>query len=141
MNEEDAFHAHLDQFPDDHTARQVFADWLDEHNDPRGPGYRALGKLGKTPENHKGSHRWWGAREDTHQNQSYFLPRDWAIATAMRRPELSGGHPYTSRREAEDHAAHAFSALPEGYQQGLLNPDQAQHLSRRARAFKLARRK
>ena len=46
---EDEFQAHLDQHPDDHTARQVFADWLDEQRDPRAAGYRALGLLGKRP--------------------------------------------------------------------------------------------
>lgn len=43
MTTEDDFQNQLDQCPEDHNTRLVFADWLDERNDPRGPGYRALG--------------------------------------------------------------------------------------------------
>src|SRR5579862_8640416 len=41
----------LDAHPDDYQTRLVFADWLEEHGDPRAPGYRALGALGIAPEN------------------------------------------------------------------------------------------
>ena len=49
MSDEEAFQAHLDAHPDDHTARLVFADWLGEQSDPREEGYRALGQLKRTP--------------------------------------------------------------------------------------------
>lgn len=42
MDTESAFLAALDAAPNDFTARLVYADWLDEQNDPRAEGYRAL---------------------------------------------------------------------------------------------------
>ena len=47
-----AFHAYLDDHPEDHQAREIFADWLEEQGGELsrlGPGYRALGRLGMTP--------------------------------------------------------------------------------------------
>ena len=41
---EDAIQAGLDAEPGDWQARLVLADLLDERGDPRGPGYRALGR-------------------------------------------------------------------------------------------------
>jgi len=40
---EDDFQHALDLCPEDHQTRLVFADWLEEHDDPRALGYRALG--------------------------------------------------------------------------------------------------
>lgn len=47
--DEAAFQSHLDSHPDDHTARLVFADWLEERGDPRAEGYRWLAITGRQP--------------------------------------------------------------------------------------------
>lgn len=46
---EDDFQAKLDADPSDWQTRLVFADWLDEHDDPRAEGYRALGVTRRYP--------------------------------------------------------------------------------------------
>jgi uncharacterized protein (TIGR02996 family) len=38
VTDEQSFHDHLDQHPDDHHARMVFADYLQEQGDPRAEG-------------------------------------------------------------------------------------------------------
>lgn len=43
MTTEDDFQRQLDEHPDDHHTRLVFADWLQDRDDPRAEGYRALG--------------------------------------------------------------------------------------------------
>ncbi|QEL17433.1 TIGR02996 domain-containing protein [Limnoglobus roseus] len=45
MTDEDAFQTALDANPADHSTRLSFAQFLDERSDPRGPGYRAMGRL------------------------------------------------------------------------------------------------
>jgi uncharacterized protein (TIGR02996 family) len=46
---EDDFQAALDADPADWQTRLVFADWLDERNDPRAAGFRELGRLRLNP--------------------------------------------------------------------------------------------
>jgi uncharacterized protein (TIGR02996 family) len=46
---EDDFQAALDARPSDWQTRLVFADWLQERDDPRAEGYRALGHLRAYP--------------------------------------------------------------------------------------------
>lgn len=41
MSEDEAFIRAIVDNPGDDTARLVYADWLDERNDPRGPYLRA----------------------------------------------------------------------------------------------------
>lgn len=127
LDEEAAFHAHFDANPDDHVARQVFADWLQERNDPRAEGYRALGVAGHYPMSHIGQHWLWnrGEQEPPYHNyngQSQALPPDW-----HERIHPPGGantfwsyHP--TRRAADDAAAHAFAQLPPARRHELLNP-------------------
>jgi hypothetical protein len=63
----------------------VFADWLDEHDDPRGPGYRALGLLRRTPALFNGSPsrwvwlnaRWAASYHDRVDRGAALLPDDW----------------------------------------------------------------
>ena len=45
MTTEDDFQRALDANTDDWQTQWVFADWLDEHADPRAEGYRVLGTL------------------------------------------------------------------------------------------------
>lgn len=48
-SEEEAFHARLDEHPDDFGCRLVYADWLDDRGDPRAAGYRALAAIRSWP--------------------------------------------------------------------------------------------
>lgn len=121
---EDDFQAALNAHPDDHHTRLVFADWLDERNDPRAAGYRALGRLQLWPFR-MDVRSWWSARGGSVPIHNH-LPRDWFEAVA--------GHKYSSdrwrwpdrfdnqdnRREIEDAAALAFATLPAARQAELL---------------------
>lgn len=49
LTTESDFQAALDAEPDNHLLRLIFADWLQERDDPRAAGYRALGVVGATP--------------------------------------------------------------------------------------------
>lgn len=110
MTEEDHFQAHLDRHPEDAVARMAFADWLDERGDPRGPGTRALGIIGR----HAIRILMPGVRDDW----SYYrhnanwglplykngLPVPWSRAVGNR-------HVAPSRRELDDTVALAFGTL------------------------------
>jgi uncharacterized protein (TIGR02996 family) len=72
---EDDFQAALDENPEDWQTRLVFADWLDERGDERGPGYRALGLQRHRPPRGNG-YVWFNAANYgriTFEN----LPADW----------------------------------------------------------------
>jgi len=135
MTSEKEFQDQLDQHPDDHHTRMVFADWLEEQGDPRAEGYRALGVLGHSPYtlgkynpkekgygwsntnntnafypiNHKLPIDWFTIIKDTHNEYPYQrLPQDhWRY--------------HGSRQEADDQAAHAFSQLPEERKKEILS--------------------
>ena len=49
MTREEDFQQKLTEYIDNHHTRLVLADWLQEHNDPRADGYRALGLLKISP--------------------------------------------------------------------------------------------
>jgi uncharacterized protein (TIGR02996 family) len=117
---EDDFQAALDTNPTDWQTRLVFADWLQERNDPRADGYRALGQLRVSP-CHFGSDifdaeartkmsagglyrdKWWWCASPDEKFRPHFLPDSWF--PAVRVPL------FTTRREAEDAAALAFGKL------------------------------
>jgi uncharacterized protein (TIGR02996 family) len=134
MTTEDDFQLALDANPGDWQTRLVFADWLEERGDPRGPGYRALGLrcrqalpcqiidgplqyiLGTekiTPKVHEV--KWRGC----------LLAPDWFalvdLSTACDRRHDMWKY-YLARREAEDAAARAFAQLPARRQAQLLTP-------------------
>ena len=79
MNCEQDFQKALDANPTDATLRLVFADWLEEHDDPRAEGYRAVGFLQVLPDtdfNYKYScvvsENWKRSRTDLS-----VVPLDW----------------------------------------------------------------
>lgn len=121
---ENEFHAHLDANPDDHHARMVFADYLDEQGDPRAAGYRALGVVAKKPVRsaaygnrfHWRSERWRDASRPVDPNM---LPVDWfgAMTDGTHIDQISD-----DRRSLENAAATAFSQLPPERQAELMNP-------------------
>lgn len=150
MTSEEDFQNHLDQDPDDHQMRMVFADWLQDHDDPRANGYRALGKHERTtvdrlyPKQNNTFTRWGSS--DNIKNCKYLgssrcLPNDWH---KLIYPEgYNTGTPET-RRQMEDRAAHAFSQLPPERQHELLGlnepqidtPQQMSRLTNRRRSYK-----
>lgn len=131
MTTEDDFRRALDAHPDDHHTRLVFADWLDEHGDPRGEGYRALGALRlwpfewNNPPDPGGVSRWLfhngkGNYRGVPIPDEHRLPQDWidAITGKKQRQPLiicwdigTGGTP-APRSLMEDAAALAFAKLP-----------------------------
>lgn len=127
MTTEDDFHAALDKRPADWQTRLVFADWLQDRDDPRAEGYRALGHLRVYPvliQMERNS-----AREP---GEWYFIFGNLANGLAQPRwslclvPEawfkkLTKAHErnrntywkyYDDRRAADDDAARAFAKLP-----------------------------
>jgi uncharacterized protein (TIGR02996 family) len=128
---EDDFQKQLDAEPHDHHTRLIFADWLDERDDPRGPGYRALGTLQRVPvliqlgRQSKGSpsgrqprHIYGQAPKAPTMNPEYKIcemPADWFLLIPQP-PECDNNSPtwryFATRRAAEDAAALAFAQLP-----------------------------
>jgi len=109
----------------DHHAKMVYADYLDEYGDPKGPGYRAMGVCERDP---LGRTAYW-ACFNTLREQDH-LPRDWFenLPTEYRNdtfwPEASiwsscGPWPVT-REQCLDAAAEAFAKLPAARQDELL---------------------
>jgi uncharacterized protein (TIGR02996 family) len=98
---EDDFQSALDIDPQDWQTRQVFADWLQDRNDPRAEGYRTLGAGHKCPHNVTGVWSWSDVRA------GHGSPAQLKLAWVSAMPALS----YPSRRAAEDAAATAFAGL------------------------------
>lgn len=134
MTTEDDFQSSLDTNPADYQTRLVFADWLDERDDPRASGYRAMGM------------RQWRAYHSYDKmfsvstyNIAHFdahglpdvsaLPHDWfdyieAMVDQKLVQRLSSGMAYIilpNRRQVEDLVATAFSYLPAYRREQLLN--------------------
>jgi uncharacterized protein (TIGR02996 family) len=114
---EDDFQAALDAKPDDWQTRLVFADWLQERNDPRAEGYRALGQNRLVPKlpnqvNKPGyTTRAWA---EGYKWTDGWLPNDWFPLARAHTSERAWTQwaVNKSRREAEDMAALAFAQLP-----------------------------
>jgi uncharacterized protein (TIGR02996 family) len=138
VTEED-FHKLLDANPDDHHTRLVFADWLQERNDPRAEGYRALVQLKKRPNQSRYSpdDTWvWGRNENSSHNYTWYgingaLPESWLRRIINNHPRYdhdqysdpnNNWRYHTSRRNSEDAAALAFSSLPKQTKNRLLKP-------------------
>ena len=132
MTTEDDFQRALDAEPDAWQTRLVFADWLDEHGDPRAEGYRALGVLRRWPtheyRDEKGASNccpYWAHTNSIPICESIELPLDW-----FRLLEVDGksdlfapawvNRTDATRRELEDAAAVAFARLPSARRAELL---------------------
>lgn len=134
MTTEQDFHDRLDAEPADWQARLVFADFLQERDDQRAAGYRALGELQLRPLAFKmksgpqsvvwGFHRGIGMDPNTGKTASWrhALPPAWYRHTQPHHPEdvwLLFGSPL-GRKFVEDWAARAFSYLTPQEQAVLL---------------------
>lgn len=122
--DEKAFQRALTARPYNHTVRLVFADWLQERDDPRAVGYRVLGLWGRYP-----------LRERTYWTYTFNSDKTWFSYVGGRVGRLNG-KPYTqspyalpltwfhevryepgdktkhARRHLEDATALAFNELP-----------------------------
>jgi uncharacterized protein (TIGR02996 family) len=98
---EDDFQSALDRDPDDYTTRLVFADWLDEHGDPRAEGYRRLGTI-RFRGWYQPTSSWW---------ECGIPPTASAVAEADILYPYCGSTTGNTRRAAEDAAALAFARL------------------------------
>lgn len=128
MTTEDDFHRALDANPEDHHTRLVFADWLQDHDDPRAEGYRALGTLRVHPLLTNG---YWGHTHDGNTAyRPHALPRDWYNMTGMDAQQGANWQLHDTRHEAEDTAALAFQTVPHERRAEILG-QQSQKLSRR----------
>jgi uncharacterized protein (TIGR02996 family) len=127
---EDDFHRALDAQPDDWHARLVFADFLQEQDDPRAAGYRALAQQQLCPFVDDLFFWWTTISSDCCpaggvRGSGCTLPDDWfalvdiAPASAQFKP-LGAPGVKASRREVEDAAAEAFARLPAQRQAELL---------------------
>ncbi|QEL20544.1 TIGR02996 domain-containing protein [Limnoglobus roseus] len=130
MSEQDAFQAAIDDDPDDHVRRLVFADWLEDRDDPRAEGYRALGLLRRCPRIEGSTSDWlrcsfdWNSDDEwvkawdgrpigevsmsgwQYQQGGHVLPASWA-----KMPPCTGVIGDISRADLEDTVAILFSRL------------------------------
>lgn len=145
MTTEADFQSALDANPEDHHTRLVFADWLQDRDDPRAEGYRALGVLRKRPApsakessvprtvedltdptfNYCRPGTTYGALTAADMWQ-FTLPDDWCAAVwrALVKSPCTWTHAWPSRRAAEDDAAAGFALLPADRRAQLLRGPQ-----------------
>lgn len=125
------FQRQLDTNPADWRIRLLFAAWLDEDGDPRGPGYRALASLWRHPlkANHNGVEAWaWACSPSDMDAEAFphFLWGDWFSMLPAGEgnerfwPLWAEDRGAKTRVECEDAAALAFAKLPAGRQAALL---------------------
>lgn len=128
-----ALQKQLDETPDDHTVRLILADHLDEIDDPRAVGYRALGKCRSHPWIPAAGSRysWWDrwrfpseiGNYHFHEHWVGELPRPWWDALKggfPLAPDLATSKAYTLRSAADDAAALAWLKLTSKQQDAIL---------------------
>jgi len=136
MTTEQDFEKMLDACPTDWDTRKIFADFLQDRDDPRAEGIRALAcylthpLLGDATWFNEGA---YSGQTESHGSHQGWLPEDWFDLIEEYRsrdlqwwkdfsPEHKSGR--SSRARAEDAAALAFAKLPEERRQELLQPVQ-----------------
>lgn len=136
LTDEKDFQDQLDAVREDFVAYQVFADYLDESEDPRAAGYRAMGRLGLRPWFGDESMRamWFDAGQPLIDDDGKVmdpesdLPQDWFRKLEKVEPTPSpfftNGWEYGTQEDARNAAALAFLLLPEGRQRKLLGGDE-----------------
>lgn len=120
MTTGDDFWAAIEADIDDHVCRLMFADWLQERDDPRAEGYRAIGARRAFISQ---SVYDWRVTNDVRERDSCGLPPDWSSAMLDWLREAHGHQSawhYLTRREVEDAAALAFARLPAARRAELL---------------------
>jgi uncharacterized protein (TIGR02996 family) len=122
---EDDLQALLDADPADHLTRLVLADFLQDRDDARAEGYRALGMLKRNPAVEGDDWRW--SHSPAGPTWDFYRP---IMATSLTSDwwhkcyDMSGKlHSYfPTRRAAEDCAALAFAALSADQKADILRP-------------------
>jgi uncharacterized protein (TIGR02996 family) len=127
MTTEEDFQKALDKDIRDWQTRLVFADWLQERNDPRAEGMRSLGVLKIYPKmaSNDINASWfcisWKAFQ-LGENYVWKIPLGWymelpaSYIPSLRAPyipSMTMSMIFPSRRQAEDAAAIAFGLLSE----------------------------
>jgi uncharacterized protein (TIGR02996 family) len=124
MTTEEEFQRLLDDDPENWAARVMFADWLDDRGDLRGPGYRALAAQRRSPlqgyHEGTGAKTWWWfcPPVETELAVHNHLPSDWFALLPVGEGNQSFWPLHTeeggvmTRRECEGAAALAFAQLP-----------------------------
>lgn len=119
MTDEADFVRALDARPNDHSTRLVFADWLQERDDPRAEAYRVLGRLRRIPAcwraYEKRTYPLWGWRSgwcDSDVAAEEVLPGDWYALIVRSEHDAALAAERHTRREAEEDAVLAFAKLP-----------------------------
>jgi uncharacterized protein (TIGR02996 family) len=131
---EEDFQAELDRNPDAHHTRLVFADWLQDRDDPRAAGYRELGRLRRCPafqHNHLCVIWWWSAiAGETIESYVNVIPRIWLCLSSDWVDGNGGSCPVidsedenqqNTRREVEDKLAFAFTLLSDEQRAEIAN--------------------
>jgi uncharacterized protein (TIGR02996 family) len=147
MTTEDDFQHALDATIDDWQTRLVFADWLQDRNDPRSVGYYVLGlcqiyprrafntKPGGNQSCYSGSastcYEWWiRTFADDSGGPANILPWFDHLTGGYQYPENDDERvrsmDYESRRAADEAAVAAFLGLPPGVRSDVIQ--QAQQL-------------
>lgn len=130
---ERGFHVALDERPDEQTTRYTFADWLQDRDDDRAEGYRALARLGLVLcDRYTGEPVRFmpqcGSRVFCHgrskASAEYTLPADWFALMLYGKEESEGSCKlFPTRHAAEESAVAAFTKLPEERRAQLLSGD------------------
>lgn len=133
MVSEDDFQRILDDNPADRETRLVFADWLQDRDDPRAAGYRAIALQQRRPlqGRHLNSDAWWwhASAEARVAEFHNHVPQDWfdllpaGEGNAHFWPVFRSNGGLKTRRECEDALALAFAKLPAARQAELLTPN------------------
>jgi uncharacterized protein (TIGR02996 family) len=111
----------LEENPDDYQTRLIFADWLQDRNDDRAEGMRALGLLRLRPLPSLAGTFGWCCLEmykDLRSQAVCDLPTDW-YALLPGTPHRACT-PFPNRPVAEGLAALAFTRLPPERRTALL---------------------
>jgi uncharacterized protein (TIGR02996 family) len=126
---EDDFQAAMLAHSDDHLTPTVFADWLDDRDDLRAEGYRALGVNRWRPHFHET--RWYWSNRQSFTPDTADVPADlFALIASGKTPVrvpyafFAGYEDFAvgirSHRAALDAFANAFAELPAERRAALL---------------------
>lgn len=101
VNEEGSFLSVIRQAPADDTARLVYADWLDEQDDPLAPAKAHFLRLTARLLEPNRSPHWRKARRKELQPLAAALPTEWLAVVSRLKVEQCGGKRAIAREQRE----------------------------------------